>query len=117
MAGFWANRCTITTTSPGNSPIAVTPVVSVLKLSQVKRVASWPSDSVAGIIAVALRADTAATGACLHPSDKIKEVVADASNAAAKNLRRRAPLAGAGGCVGSRCSTVSAAADRPRAQS
>src|SRR6202035_188682 len=39
---------------------------------------------------------------------------ADASSAAAKNLRRRAPSAGAGGCAGLGCSTAWAAADRPR---
>jgi hypothetical protein len=44
------------------------------------------------------------------------ETVADASSAAAKNLRRRAPSAGAGGCAGLGCSMVWAAADRPRAQ-
>jgi hypothetical protein len=45
----------------------------------------------------------------------ISEAVADASSAAAKNLRRRAPSAGAGGCVGLGCSMAWAAADRPRA--
>jgi hypothetical protein len=46
---------------------------------------------------------------------KIREAVADASSAAAKNLRRRAPSAEAGGCAGLECSTAWGAADRPRA--
>ena len=53
----------------------------------------------------------------LPPSDKIREAVADASSAAAKSLRRRAPSAEAGGCAGLGCSMAWAVADRPRAQS
>src|ERR1700730_9368067 len=55
------------------------------------------------------------TGVWLRPSDKISEAVADASSAAAKNRRRRAPSAEAGGCAGLGCSMAWAAADRPRA--
>ena len=50
------------------------------------------------------------TGAWLRPFDKIREAVAVASSAAAKNLRRRAPSAGAGGCARSGCSMAWAAA-------
>jgi hypothetical protein len=48
---------------------------------------------------------------------KIREAVADASIVAAKNPRRRAPSAAAGGCAGSGCSMAWAPADRLRAQS
>src|ERR1035437_1046034 len=57
------------------------------------------------------------TGAWLRPSDEIKEAVANASSAAAKSLRRRAPSAEAGGCAGLGCSMAWAAAGRPRAPS
>ena len=47
----------------------------------------------------------------------LQPTVSDASSAAAKSLRRRAPSAEAGGCAGLGCSMAWAAADRPRAQS
>jgi hypothetical protein len=81
-------------------------------LGTISEFASPPTDR--GAVAGGAGADA---GAWLGPADKIREAVADASSAAAKNLRRRAPSAKAGGWAGLACSVAWAAADRPRAQS